>query len=107
MFKLLRDQVSLVEMGSLRMLIVFICLIPFWKFRIPERKYWLPLFCFFAFFRVLEVWMSIPNCPIRRCGHFHRTILSGDEFLGHFGRFSVFCKNLKNENHENLILLED
>ena len=33
-------------MGSLRMLIVFICLIPFWKFKIPEKKYWLPLFFF-------------------------------------------------------------
>ncbi len=51
--------------------------------------------------------MLIPNCPIRRCGHFDRTILSGDEILGHFGRFSVFCKKLKNENHEKLILLED
>jgi O-acetylserine/cysteine efflux transporter len=28
------------------MLIVFICLIPFWKFKIPEKKYWLPLFFF-------------------------------------------------------------
>jgi len=33
-------------MGSLRMFIVFICLIPFWKFKIPEKKYWLPLFFF-------------------------------------------------------------
>ena len=33
-------------MGSLRMLVVFICLLPFWKFKIPDRKYWLPLFCF-------------------------------------------------------------
>ena len=47
--------------------------------------------------------MLIPNCPIRRCGHFHRTILSGDELFTHFGRFSVFCKNRKNENHEKFI----
>jgi O-acetylserine/cysteine efflux transporter len=33
-------------MGSLRMLIVFICLIPFWRFKIPKKKYWLPLFFF-------------------------------------------------------------
>ena len=33
-------------MGSLRMLVVFICLLPFWKFKIPDRQYWLPLFCF-------------------------------------------------------------
>tara|TARA_B100001778_G_scaffold310306_1_gene292370 strand:- start:198 stop:935 length:738 start_codon:yes stop_codon:yes gene_type:complete len=28
------------------MLIVFICLIPFWRFKIPNKKYWLPLFLF-------------------------------------------------------------
>ena len=28
------------------MLVVFICLIPFCKFKIPEKKYWLPLFFF-------------------------------------------------------------
>ncbi len=33
-------------MGSLRMLVVFLCLLPFWKFEIPEKKYWFPLFCF-------------------------------------------------------------
>lgn len=33
-------------MGSLRMLIVFLCLLPFWKFEIPDKKYWIPLFCF-------------------------------------------------------------
>ncbi len=33
-------------MGSLRMLVVFLCLVPFWKFKIPDKKYWLPLFCF-------------------------------------------------------------
>ena len=30
-------------MGSLRMLIVFVCLLPFVKIKIPEKKYWAPL----------------------------------------------------------------
>ena len=65
-------------------------------------------FClFFNFRRVLGVWMLISNRPIRRCGHFDRTILSGDEILGHFGRFFVLCKNLKNQNHEKVIFLDD
>ena len=40
------ENVPPILMGSLRMFIVFICLIPFWKFKIPEKKYWLPLFFF-------------------------------------------------------------
>ena len=36
-------------MGSLRMLIVFFCLLPFIKIIIPERKYWLPLLGFSFF----------------------------------------------------------
>ena len=45
--KLIFNQnVPPILMGSLRMLIVFIFLIPFWKFRIPKKKYWLPLFFF-------------------------------------------------------------
>ena len=45
--KLIFNQnVPPILMGSLRMLIVFICLIPFWRFKIPEKKYWLPLFFF-------------------------------------------------------------
>lgn len=40
------DNVPPILMGSLRMLVVFICLIPFWRFKIPNKKYWLPLFCF-------------------------------------------------------------
>jgi len=45
--KLIFNQnVPPILMGSLRMLIVFICLIPFWKFKIPEKKFWLPLFFF-------------------------------------------------------------
>ena len=43
---IINENVPPILMGSLRMLIVFICLIPFWKFRIPKRRYWLPLFCF-------------------------------------------------------------
>ena len=46
--KLIFNQsVPPILMGSLRMFIVFICLVPFWKFKIPEKKYWLPLFFFF------------------------------------------------------------
>ena len=45
--KLIFNQnVPPILMGSLRMLVVFICLIPFCKFKIPEKKYWLPLFFF-------------------------------------------------------------
>ena len=40
------ENVPPLLMGSLRMLVVFICLVPFWKFKIPDKKYWLPLFCF-------------------------------------------------------------
>ena len=40
------ENVPPLLMGSLRMLVVFLCLLPFWKFKIPDRKYWLPLFCF-------------------------------------------------------------
>tara|TARA_Y100000590_G_scaffold346053_1_gene396130 strand:+ start:1563 stop:2384 length:822 start_codon:yes stop_codon:yes gene_type:complete len=32
--------------GALRMIIVFICLLPFLKFKIPNKKYFLPLFFF-------------------------------------------------------------
>ena len=42
-------------------------------------------FClFFYFFGVWGAWMLIRNCPIRRCGHFDRTILSGVEIFGYF-----------------------
>jgi len=40
------ESVPPILMGSLRMLIVFICLIPFWRFKIPNKRYWLPLFLF-------------------------------------------------------------
>ena len=40
------ENVPPLLMGSLRMLVVFVCLIPFWKFKIPDRKYWLPLLFF-------------------------------------------------------------
>ncbi len=40
------ENVPPLLMGSLRMLVVFVCLVPFWKFKIPDKKYWLPLFCF-------------------------------------------------------------
>ena len=40
------ENVPPLLMGSLRMLVVFLCLVPFWKFKIPDKQYWLPLFCF-------------------------------------------------------------
>ena len=40
------NNVPPILMGGLRMLVVFICLVPFWKFKIPNKKYWLPLFFF-------------------------------------------------------------
>ena len=33
-------------MASIRMGIVFLCLVPFWKFKIPDKKYFLPLLGF-------------------------------------------------------------
>ncbi len=46
--KLIFNQnVPPILMGSLRMLIVFICLIPFWKFKIPEKKILASLILFF------------------------------------------------------------
>ena len=32
--------------GSIRMAIVFLCLLPFIKFKLPEKKYFLPMICF-------------------------------------------------------------
>ena len=46
------ESVPPILMGALRMLIVFICLIPFWKFKIPQRKYWFPLLGFAIFMGV-------------------------------------------------------
>ena len=40
------ENVPPLLMGSLRMLVLFVCLIPFWKFKMPDRKYWLPLLFF-------------------------------------------------------------
>jgi O-acetylserine/cysteine efflux transporter len=33
-------------MASIRMGIVFLCLIPFWKFKVPDKKYFIPLIGF-------------------------------------------------------------
>ena len=47
-------------MGSLRMLVVFLCLLPFWQFKIPKKKYWFPLFCFTIFMGFLaNLFMTI------------------------------------------------
>ena len=40
------ENVPPILMGSLRMFVVFICLLPFWKFKVPKKKYWLPLLFF-------------------------------------------------------------
>ena len=40
------EDVPPLLMGSLRMFVLFVCLIPFWKFKMPDRKYWLPLLFF-------------------------------------------------------------
>ena len=42
----LNDSVPPILMASLRMGLVLAILIPFWKFKIPDKQYWLPLFCF-------------------------------------------------------------
>ena len=42
----LNTSVPPILFGALRLLIVFICLIPFWKFKIPPKKYLIPLIIF-------------------------------------------------------------
>ena len=42
----LNDSVPPILMASLRMGLVLLILIPFWKFKIPNKKYFLPLFSF-------------------------------------------------------------
>ena len=42
----LNDSVPPILMASLRMGMVLIILIPFWKFRLPEKKYWPPVIAF-------------------------------------------------------------
>ena len=54
--KLIFNQnVPPILMGSLRMFIVFICLIPFWKFKIPEKNIGSP----YSFFQFLwGLWLT-------------------------------------------------
>tara|TARA_B100000927_G_scaffold117766_1_gene95213 strand:- start:149 stop:970 length:822 start_codon:yes stop_codon:yes gene_type:complete len=42
----LNDSVPPILMASLRMGMVLTILIPFWKFRLPEKKYWPPVIAF-------------------------------------------------------------
>ncbi len=43
----LNNSVPPILMASLRMGLVFLILIPFWKFRFPEKKFYKPLIFFF------------------------------------------------------------
>ena len=49
----LNNSVPPMLMASLRMGLVLIILIPFWRFRIPNKKYFLPLVSFFNFYGVM------------------------------------------------------
>ena len=49
----LNDTIPPILFGGLRMLIVFLCLIPFFKFQIIERKYIIPLIGFSICFGVM------------------------------------------------------
>ena len=49
----LNDTIPAILFGGLRMLIVFLCLIPFFKFQIIERKYIIPLIGFSICFGVM------------------------------------------------------
>ena len=42
----LNESIPPILFGSLRMLIVFICLLPFLRFKLPDKKYLFPLFGF-------------------------------------------------------------
>ena len=42
----LNDSVPPILMASLRMGLVLVILIPFWRFKIPKKKYFLPLIAF-------------------------------------------------------------
>ena len=57
------ENVPPILMGSLRMLVVFVCLVPFWQFKIPNKKYWLASFLFFNFYGFFSsvVFMIIIN----------------------------------------------
>ena len=49
----LNDSVPPILMASLRMGIVLILLIPFWRFKMPEKKYIQPLIAFSIFMGVM------------------------------------------------------
>ena len=58
----LNDTIPPILFGALRMAIVFICLVPFFKFDIPEKKYVIPLIGFSICFGVganLFLYLSI------------------------------------------------
>ena len=58
----LNDSIPPILFGALRMAVVFICLVPFFKFDIPEKKYFIPLIGFSICFGVganLFLYLSI------------------------------------------------
>ena len=58
----LNDSIPPILFGALRMAVVFICLVPFFKFDIPEKKYVIPLIGFSICFGVganLFLYLSI------------------------------------------------
>ena len=49
------------------MLVVFLCLLPFWRFKIPNKKYWLPVLffsLFMGFFANLFMGLSLKNAVV-------------------------------------------
>ena len=50
----LNESIPPILFGSIRMAIVFICLLPFIKLKLPNKKYLLPLFGFSACY----IWIS-------------------------------------------------
>ncbi len=63
----LNDTIPPILFGALRMAVVFLCLIPFFKFYIPERKYIIPLVGFSICFGVavnLFLYLSINSSSI-------------------------------------------
>ena len=65
----LNNTVPPILMASLRMGIVFLLLIPFWKFRIPEKKYFKSLLVF-------SVSMGVMVYVFMNLSLFHSTIIS-------------------------------
>ena len=67
--------------------------------RRADEADWRMFLVVFLFLEGFGGWALIPERPIHRCDHFHRTVLNGDGIFMNFDQFFVFllenskCKN--------------